>query len=337
MDNFADLSSFTDLTYYSAHFMDLQLWEPYVRKVCQWHDIQCNRVSPGLPGTFPTFIVEQDSTVEWQNNHSVVVKFYGPPFDGANSFYIERDMGGWLNTQPLPIPSPSILAEGKLEAVWKYLVFEYVAGVSIGQVREKLTKGDLFRVAHLMGESMHCLHTFTSTAHPGHPTAIKPDISTFAIFLENQRTRCVVNHKAWNDLPIHLHEELPSFLLPVVGLIDFSTQPHLIHADLTADHVLGRLENDRWQTLAIIDWGDARTGNILYELVALHLDLFQGDCHLLYDCLEAYDLPNFYRKDFAHKALSMVLLHQFPMPACIYAPHQDARTLSELAERLFGY
>jgi hypothetical protein len=32
----------------------------------------------------------------------------------------------------------------------------------------------------------------------------------------------------------------------------------------------------------------------------------------------------------------MVLLHQFPMPARIYAPHQDIQSLHELAERLFG-
>ncbi len=88
--------------------------------------------------------------------------------------------------------------------------------------------------------------------------------------------------------------------------------------------------------MAIIDWGDTRVGNILYELVALHLDLFRGDKHLLKLCLQAYELPIFYQLDFTRKALSMVLLHEFPMPAHVYAPYQDAHSLDELAEAVFG-
>jgi hypothetical protein len=53
-------------------------------------------------------------------------------------------------------------------------------------------------------------------------------------------------------------------------------------------------------------------------------------------CLDTYDLSEFYRKDFPQKALSMVLLHQFPMPEKGYAPYMDAQSLWELADRIFA-
>jgi hypothetical protein len=331
-----NLSSFNDLSYYSAHFMDRAVWEPYVREVCQRHAKPCDRVSPGLPGTFPTFIVKTLSNIQEPASQPVVVKLFGPLFDGNDSFNIERDIGQWLETQSLPIPSPCILANGQLQPGWWYLIFDYVDGLSIGQVRDKFFKDDLLLVARQSGEYLHCLHKLTADPQLKLATAIRPSVNEYINFLQGQRDRCMINHCTWNDLPSHLLDELESFVLPVEQLIDFSAPVHLIHADFTADHLLGRLENGRWHTLAIIDWGDARAGNILYELVALHLDLFQGDKHLLQGCLEAYELPDFYRHDFSHKALSVVLLHQFPMPARVYEPHKSALTLQELAEGLFG-
>ena len=56
------------------------------------------------------------------------------------------------------------------------------------------------------------------------------------------------------------------------------------------------------------------TGNILYELVALYLDLLHADKHLLDIFTTAYGIPDFYRNNFPRQALSMTLLHQFPCP-----------------------
>jgi aminoglycoside phosphotransferase (APT) family kinase protein len=119
-------------------------------------------------------------------------------------------------------------------------------------------------------------------------------------------------------------------------LINNSEPLYLIHADLTSDHLLGKVRKGAWHTQAIIDWGDAMVGNVLYELVSIYLDLFGSEKTLLRLCLDTDDLPEFYRKDFPQKALSMVLLHQFPMPEQIYAPYRDAQSLWELADRMFA-
>jgi hygromycin-B 7''-O-kinase len=334
-DKSVALNAFTDRAFYSSHFMDATFWEPYVRQVCLEHRVGCERIFPAVPGSFPTFIVESGdlgSSIHFR----VVAKFFGPLFDGVGSFRIERDVGRWLEAQYLPIPSPAILAEGQLNPDWSYLLFEHVPGVSIGQLRSRLIQDDLLAIAHQVGEFLNCLYALPLDSLATSSPLLQPTWDGYARFLHQQGLNCLANHQAWEDLPEHLLSQIESFLMPVEQLVDFSAPPHLIHADLTADHLLGSLVNGRWQTGAFIDWGDAMTGNLLYELVALHLDLFLANKHYLRNCLEAYRLPPFFQDDFPRKALNLVLLHQFPMPASIYQPHLDVHSLPELAERLFG-
>jgi hygromycin-B 7''-O-kinase len=336
MDNLIPSRMFSDRLYYSAHFMDLAMWEPCVLRVCAHHGIKYQHIRPGIPGTFPTFIVDIVPNGAEPNLPSVVVKFFGLLFDGSASFRIEREMGHWLIQHTLPIRSPAVLGEGQLDAEWSYLIFEYVPGGSIAQVRDRISNHDWLEVARCMGAYIHQLHSLSLARLPDLTPAIQPSWDEYADFLSHQRLTCCTNHQHWNDLPAHLLDQLEGYILPVQQLIDFSGPPHLIHADLTADHLLGRLVDDRWQNLAIIDWGDTRLGNILYELVALHLGLFQADKDLLRACLDVYGLSDFYQQDFPRQALCMALLHQFPLPAQVSQPHQDARTLHELAESLFG-
>jgi hypothetical protein len=316
--------------------MDPTLWERYVHQVCECHGFGCEQVGPGVAGTYPTFIVQQALVRQQEIARPVVVKFFGPLFDGAASFLVERDMGRWIEEQSLSIPSPAILAEGRLDDDWQYLVFDHIEGVSIGQIRERITYEDCCLVASQIGTYIHQLHALTASLTIELPNTILPSKATYTSFLQRQSDNCITNHREWKDIPLHLHDQLADFVLPVNNLIDDSTPAHLIHADLTSDHLLGSLVNGRWQSRAIIDWGDARTGNMLYELVALHLDLFHADKQLLRICLEAYNAADFFRNDFPRKALSMVFLHQFPMPAWVYEPYQGAKSLQELAEGLFA-
>ncbi len=338
----------SDQAYYAAHFMDLAMWEPSVRKLCIQHGFSPKRVSPGLPGSFPTFIVELEFSEVNSTSRLIVVKFFGPLFDGYHSFAIERAMGRYLTPQSLPVPSPGILAEGDLAHEWSYLIFEGIPGVSLGQVRQQISQKAWMLVAEQMGKFIHALHASTANTLSVMAKPISASSwATYVDFLQLQRANCPTNHLRWNDLPSQLAGQVQDYLLPVDQLVDLASSPHLIHADLTADHLLGRTvtlpklhartrTSANWESLAIIDWGDARVGNILYELVALYLDLLHADRHLLHICLESYKLSDFYQQDFPHKALCMVLLHQFPMPASIYTPYHDAHTLSEVAQGLFG-
>ena len=61
--------------------------------------------------------------------------------------------------------------------------------------------------------------------------------------------------------------------------------------------------------------GDARLGNLLYGLWAVYHGLFQGDHPLLRTCSQIDRLPRSFQQNFPHIALSVLLLHQLPMPA----------------------
>jgi hygromycin-B 7''-O-kinase len=331
------LEQFTQPSYYAAHFMDSQVWQPYVQHVCNKHGFTVRHIQPGLPGTYPTYIATVNAPDISQGVPNLVVKFFGPLFDGAVAFNIEKAVANTLAQHRLPFHIPEILAQGQLIKGWNYLSFEHIPGVSFSQARKQLSTRVLMKLAAQLGSYLRELHDSTTNfqlvdARLGSPI----EREEFPDFIANQHRHCSANHQKWNDLPGHLAEQLPAYLIPLEELVDLGTPPHLIHADLTADHVLGKLVGAEWHTLAIIDWGDARLGNILYDLVALHLDLFKGDVRLLQACLEAYRLPEFYQHEFPHKAFCMVLLHQFPTPASVYAPYQQATSLSELAECLFG-
>ncbi|NJD58673.1 MAG: aminoglycoside phosphotransferase family protein [Anaerolineae bacterium] len=335
----AELSS--SLAYYSAHFMDRVVWELPVRWVCNQHGLDCQLIEAGLPGTYPTFIVRTAL------NQSVVIKFFGPLYDGYQACQLEHSMGNFLAGHTLPVRSPLILAAGQLDTQWSYLVFEGIPGTSIGQARGRLAEHAWVNVASLLGVFMRALHDLTADC-PGALSTLRDsdDRGNFAAFLRTQKERCLANHRKWNDLPSHLLEQVGDYLLPVDQLVELASPPHLIHADLTADHLLGRViersgsatdpAGGDWENLAVIDWGDVRFGNILYELVALQVDMFRGNTRLLKICLDAYGLPGFYQHEFPRKALSMLLLHQFPMPAWVYAGQTSNHSLDELAEHLFG-
>lgn len=115
----------------------------------------------------------------------------------------------------------------------------------------------------------------------------------------------------------------------------------MIHADLTRDHLLGRMKDGNWITLGIIDFGDAITGNLFYELVALHLDLFQCDKRMLRIFLDHYGFDKSLQEDFAIRAMNLTLLHQFGEGILSdlfhrYPKLHQVETLVDLANELWG-
>jgi len=186
-----------------------------------------------------------------------------------------------------------------------------------------------------MGEITKGLHALPLANVP----LFQPSWDTYIQLLEVQRRRCEKTHQDWNTIPAHLIEQVDASLLPVDGLVDCSAAPHLIHADITREHILGRLDEGRWVTLGIIDFGDAMVGDLFYELVALHLDLFRGDKGLLSAYLNAYGLDEYSSQTLSLKAMNLTLLHRFNvLEEVLDGSHiqlSDVATLDQLAVLLW--
>jgi Ser/Thr protein kinase RdoA (MazF antagonist) len=324
------LEALNGLDAYRQRLADAGFWEPYVRAACERSlRAGCRLVRSGLVGTYPTFVVDECR----------VVKFFGRQFEGALAFETEVQAAHLLALDPA-IPAPPIIGSGVLfpgarDWSWPYLIYAYVPGVSIGEVYHRVCLGDRIALARELGTITGRLHTLPVEGATLWPVSWE----RYTALLQAQRPDCRARQAAWYSMPEHLLAQIDSFLLPVEDLLDTSRAPHMIHSDITGDHLLGRLDGDRWTTLGLIDFGDAMIGDLLYEIVAIHVDMFRYDKGMLRAFLDGYGLDARRRDRFPVKALTVALLHLFStLGDRVFIPFPRARevaTLDELAALLW--
>jgi hygromycin-B 7''-O-kinase len=324
------LSPLYTLDGYRRYFTDARFWEPFVLLVSAREQIPVDRPPrSGLPGTFPTFIVSE----KW------VVKFFGPLFDGPTCYQVEVTASQLLAHHNFPIPA--LLAIGNLyppeaaEFPWPYLIYDYIPALSIGEVYDEVSFDSMQALAHRLGGLLHRMHSIS--LQPG--SVLPANWDFYLNHLTRLSADCQSRHAAWASLPPHLLSEIPSYLLPLSDLLPPSASPSLIHADLTRDHLLGDLQGGDWHLRAMIDFGDALSGDLFYELVVLHLELFNADRRLLREFLLAYQPSPFHQQNFIHKAMTLTLLHPYDAFALPFARHpalRECTSLEELAHSLWN-
>lgn len=306
---------------YRSRFTDAAFWSPYVIEVLRRHDLQPRGpVWVGTPGTCPTFLVGE----RW------VVKFFGRLFDGAQSFAAEGEAAGIAARDPA-IRAVALAGSGQLGGPgwpWPYLIFPFAQGSRIGSWREQISPAAMLRAAAELGEMIGRLHSLPLDGSTVFPNSHTPH----QIFLAQRSSGIKARLRQWGSLPERLISEVDHFLPEAGDLIDSSRPPHLIHADLTGDHLLGTLEDGCWHTTALIDFGDARTGGLLYEMAALQLDLFHGDRRLLAAFFMGYGQPPPPQR----LSLAAALLHQFDLFGSFAREIAQAESLPALAGQIFG-
>jgi hygromycin-B 7''-O-kinase len=318
------LDELLDIKAYTHLFTDAAFFTPYVRQACSASGLPCREIHSGAAGTFPTFIVD----------NKLVVKFFGPLFNGAHCVQAEQSAAQLLSAHPV-LPAPALLAQGALRPSgaawhWPYLIFAFVKGGSFGESFDRISPAQKLEIARRLGGWVRALHALPIP--PEEPFDTGWD--GFEGFLERQRAACRERLSAWGCLPPHLLAQVPGFLAQFSGLVDRTARPHLIHADLTGDHLLGTFQGEVWQTRGLIDFGDARTGDLYYELAALYLDMFRADRRLLAAFLEGFGCQ--LAPDFARRALAACLLHEFNLLPGLQRRFQSGgypATLEELADQ----
>jgi hygromycin-B 7''-O-kinase len=313
---------------YVARFADVDYWRPYVQEVCKRHSlfprdaIRCKN-----PGTYPTFIV----------NNTWVVKFFGQRFNGLAAHDAEVEANHLLQDSTIPIAT--LLIEGDLyphkdEWRWPYLVFNYLEGRSLGEIRSAMQPNDLHRLAAELGSLVRTLHEIDLRD----TKVLRLAWDAYLAMLATFEADCIDRQRTWAALPDHLRQHIPDYLAAHPLHIDMGKRPVLIHADITVDHVLLQKDDLGWRITGLIDWGDALVGDPTYELLALHIDAFNCDKALLSEFLREYrgfdkqhaQLPTF--------LMYLTLISQYPLMkiVCERFPHaKGLATLEELANALF--
>lgn len=316
---------------YRARFADDEFWAPQAAAALSRHRIEFGQLRRGALGTCPVFIADD----------RVVVKLFPYLFDGADAFAAERLLA---HLTPPALGSPTLVAEGTLYPsargwVWPYLVTTVVPGRSVEEL--DLPEPERIRAARWLAPRLRDLHRTKVLAPRGWSSETRrfmdaaptPGWEDFRRFMKERRNGLVARQRRWG-LPGRLLAELPGWLPSTKDLLE-DGEPSLIHADLTADHVLGSVQRGRFTPTGVIDYGDAMVGDPLYDLVALHIDMLRGSRRGLAAFLHAYDPGESMLRDLPRRALSYCLLHGFDVLSSVPAVRR-ARSLDALARALFG-
>jgi hygromycin-B 7''-O-kinase len=315
---------FADRTAYGALFTNTAYWQAYVAVICARHGLECHTIRSGLPGTNAVFLVDQQ----------YAVKLYSDLFGGSHSFPAERECYA-LIAAALTIAAPVLIASGELFDSasgwpWPYLVTSLLPGMSLGE-SDALSDSNQIELATWLGTFLRQIH--------GLPLAqnlhLRANWGHFLAFLHHQRAQVVEQHTRWGVLPPHLITALEDYLPPVAQLVDQTHPPRLLHCDLNADHVLGDFVGGQWLPSGVIDFGDAKVGDPVYELVALHLGLFRGNKTLLNAALSAY-ADSCILIDLPRRAMAYTLLHEFNVLEGMHEQIQTIATLEDLAEHIWN-
>jgi hygromycin-B 7''-O-kinase len=298
--------AFASTAEYAATLGEVQFWEPYVHAALRRHALPTVAPGVGTGGTFPTFLAG-----------SYVVKLFPALFSGGACFEIERSIHQ-LFLEHRRILAPPLVAHGHLfdtEWRWPYVITRRLAGASWRSA--DLSTEDQEAVAVQLGALMRQVHELACPAEAVWSNDVLSDL----------RATCADRHRTWNILPSRLVDQIESF----VSLSPPSTAQRLVHADLHSDHIFV----DAGRLVGVIDWGDALYGDPYYELPALYFGTFGGNKCLLRAFLDGYNWD--LTRDFATRAMTMTLVHEFCPLAGRTPPLDGVASLEQLASLLWDY
>jgi hygromycin-B 7''-O-kinase len=273
-------------------FTDLAVWRPMVEAICRRHGVAADRVRAGHPGSNAVFVV----------NEQVVVKISAPIF--REEFEPEQEVTA-LVAGRTALPVPRILDRGVIDAgqEWPYFVMTHLPGERIGEVWERVPRGDRERIAEELGRMTRAIHDL-----PAADLRLLDTTSAgWASFVQRQIEGCPAHHSG-GSLPPHLVAQIPAFLAGVELLP--ASPPRLLNADITEDHVLLDETPRGWEITGLIDFGDAMAGDPEYEFVCVHLGALAGDRAAFRAFRAGYGLDAV-DPQFSRRMLAWTLLHRF--------------------------
>jgi hygromycin-B 7''-O-kinase len=256
-----------------------------VTAICARHDLDANNLERQPAGTHVVF-----------RTGSHIIKLYAP-------FWLEDFAAERAALQPLRgLPTPELVAQGEIEG-WPYLVMTVVPGTPAEEIWPDLTGRERIDIAQQLGELMRRLHRQRPVAE----LALDWDV-----FLGERISGAEEFHAAIEPWHGWIRERLTDFHEP-----PFS--PVLLHADITADHVLLSRTAQEWRITGLIDFGDAMMGHPFYEFIAPLAFYCFGDPPVSRALLEGYGLD--LTPEVTDRLTTYCLLHKFGRIGVFLARH----------------
>jgi len=306
-------------SHYAQVRADAEFWRPHVGEIAKRHGL-------AMASTYEPTYGSATNAVFFVGD--AIVKIYTPYFHGRESKGVEPAVLQNLALDPT-IPVPKIRAAGELFAGssdwnWPYMVVSRVPGRVLEADWKDLTTETRQRLMSEVGSIMSRVHKVAPSAALGE-TFRKVWPGGFAAFLQRQLEALQLNPEL-AILPIR--DDIQAMQVGSVG----PAWPVILHGDLEASHVFW----DGEHVTGLIDFGDAKLGDPLYDFVALRLGMSDKSEELA-AFSRGYGTAPFSLADGRMRLLQYAILHEWTTVSDLskWCARSGARTLNDLGIWLF--
>lgn len=249
-------------SHYARVRADTEYWRPHVEEIAHRHGLSMSPYEPPLAkATNAVFFVGD-----------AIVKIYTPFFHGRESRGMEpaalTAIGGEQG-----VPVPKVRATGELfvrsgDWTWPYAVLSRLPGRALEADWGEMPAAKRTRYLHELGAALAKIHRIPPTAELGE-TYQKLWPLGFQSFMSRQ-LEALRNHPELAELPIleHVHE----FQLPALA----TGWPAILHGDVEPAHLF----HEDGAFAGILDFGDAKLGDPIYDFVSIRLSIAPDDASL---------------------------------------------------------
>lgn len=305
-------------SHYARVRADGEYWRPHVEEIARRHGLSMQTYEPTIgDATNAVFFVGD-----------VIVKIYTPYFHGRESRGLEGAALRTLANDPA-IPVPRVKASGDLfigssDWSWPYVVMTRAQGRVLDADWAELEHDDRAGILRELGAHLARVHKVSPSPELGE-TYRRLWPTGFHGFIGRQLEAL----KLSPDLAmLPIKDEVQDLTLVPMG----PAWPVLLHGDLEQQHVF----HEGPRVTAIIDFGDAKLGDPLYDFVAIRLHLTNGNADLLKAVFEGYGRDP--REDDGLRRLSLYsVLHEWTKVGDLskWCAKSGARSIDDLGRWLW--
>eukprot|EP01124_Arcella_intermedia_P003944 TRINITY_DN12224_c0_g1_i2.p1 TRINITY_DN12224_c0_g1~~TRINITY_DN12224_c0_g1_i2.p1 ORF type:complete len:284 (-),score=51.22 TRINITY_DN12224_c0_g1_i2:23-874(-) len=215
---------------------------------------------------------------------------------------------------------------------WPYCIQNYIPGRPIHDLYPSMDPPARHTSARFLGKILRRIHSLDIRQHalsPPQPWHL------FSQFLEYERRHFLEKQKDLKAFDPKLLESIEKDYLPKFGsqLFSSSEPPVFLHADVTDENLIGRLEGKTWHPIGVLDFGDSRLGDPLYDLIPIHIDIFKCDKALTMSLMESYGLEYWKGQSrFAYRAMCYTIMHEQPAVLGVFRSHPEWKQIQDIKE-----
>ncbi len=288
-----NLPAAIDPIYFDEQFrLQPALWQEAVAEICAAHAISCAGMHVFKDGSNLIAAVDE----------RFVVKIF-PPYH-RHQWESEYRVLQALNSR-LHFPIPELIAFGKRDDGWLYVILSLVSGVSLEQVWAQLTQGEKSALLERIGSMMAEVH---SIPVPAGLHSLEP---RWTDFLSGQIEGFMARHRK-NGMPDWFMNGLGDFVDQSLALLPAGAEYVILTGEYTPFNLLADNTSGTWGISGMIDFGDSMTGFREYDLLGPCLFLCEGNIGHLQSLFRGYGYTDRQLDDgLRRRLLLLTILHRY--------------------------